>query len=66
MSTVKYSHNSNESVNKPMKNGTMVARGSIAIEPQDIPGAEKFSQYGSILLRPEETFHSETTYHIAY
>ena len=50
----------------PMKNGTMVARGSIAIEPQGIPGAEKFSQYGSILLRPEETFHSETTYHIAY
>ena len=49
-----------------MKNGTMVARGSIAIEPQGIPGAEKFSQYGSILLRPEETFHSETTYHIAY
>jgi len=23
MSTVKYSHNSNESVNKPMKNGTI-------------------------------------------
>lgn len=50
----------------PMKNGTMVARGSIAIEPQGIPGAEKFSQYGSILLRPEDTFHSETIYRIVY
>ena len=50
----------------PMKNGTMVARGSIAIEPQGIPGAEKFSQYGSIRLQPEDTFHSETTYHIEY
>lgn len=50
----------------PMKNGAMAVRGAIAIETQGIPGAEKFAAYGDITLRPEQAFHSETTYHIDY
>lgn len=49
-----------------MKNGAMAVRGAIAIETQGIPGAEKFAQYGDITLRPEQAFHSATTYHIDY
>lgn len=49
-----------------MKHGEMADHGGIAIEPQGIPGTEKYSQFGDIILRPENPFHSKTTYHVEF
>ncbi|MGX7162480.1 aldose epimerase family protein [Enterococcus massiliensis] len=49
-----------------MKHGEMVDHGGIAIEPQEVPGTEKYPQFGNIVLRPEQPFYSKTTYHVVF
>lgn len=49
---------------KKMKHGTMVPRGSVAIEPQKVPGTEKYPQLGSIVLKPQEKYMSEMIYQL--
>ena len=49
-----------------MKTGPFANHGGMAIETQGVPGSEKFTHFGEIVLRPEEPFHSVTTYQVHF
>lgn len=48
------------------KNGVMSQHAAIAIEPQGIPGTEKYPQFGSIRLDPEKPFMAESSFKLHF
>lgn len=48
------------------KHGVMVDHGSVAIEPQGIPGTESYPQFGSITLEPGKPFSAESTFKLKF
>ncbi|MBL1229181.1 galactose mutarotase [Enterococcus sp. BWB1-3] len=47
-----------------MQGEKMVDHGGITFETQEAPGAEHFSEFGDITLRPEKAYYSSTIYKI--
>lgn len=49
-----------------MNGGPMTLHGSVAIEPQKIPGTESYPQFGSITLTPDKPYFAESQFKLTY
>jgi len=49
-----------------MNTGPFANHGGMAIETQGVPGSEKFTHFGEIVLRPEEPFRAVTMYQVHF
>ena len=50
----------------PIFKEKLVNHGALTFETQVCPGAERFPLFGSIILSPEQEFHSTTRFKLIY
>lgn len=53
-------------VGSVMNGGKMAVHGSVAIEPQKIPGTESYPDFGSITLTPDKPYFAESSFQLSY
>lgn len=50
----------------PMRQSHLRNHGGLTLETQAVPGAERFANYGDIILPPESTYHQATAFQLNF